>query len=121
MSIYNTDDISSVQVFRITIFREPDKWSPEFIDFVSQCLVKIPTERATAEFLLTHEFIGKTLINLLYYKQIIKCTDAGVLIWVMQPESEKKDRGCCVNYTLIHSLKCSKNDIFLLNTDNQGQ
>ncbi|XP_026319913.1 serine/threonine-protein kinase 3 isoform X2 [Hyposmocoma kahamanoa] len=39
-------------------FREPDQWSPEFIDFVSQCLIKIPEERATAEFLLTHEFIG---------------------------------------------------------------
>ncbi|CAB3239467.1 unnamed protein product [Arctia plantaginis] len=39
-------------------FREPDQWSPEFIDFVSQCLVKNPSERATAEFLLTHEFIG---------------------------------------------------------------
>ncbi|XP_049875946.1 serine/threonine-protein kinase 4 isoform X2 [Pectinophora gossypiella] len=39
-------------------FREPDQWSPEFIDFVSQCLVKIPDERATAEFLLAHEFIG---------------------------------------------------------------
>ncbi|XP_050680571.1 serine/threonine-protein kinase 4 isoform X2 [Leptidea sinapis] len=39
-------------------FREPDKWSPEFIDFVSQCLIKTPEERATAEFLLTHDFIG---------------------------------------------------------------
>ncbi|CAH0694893.1 unnamed protein product [Spodoptera exigua] len=39
-------------------FREPDQWSPEFIDFVSQCLVKNPEERATAEYLLTHEFIG---------------------------------------------------------------
>ncbi|CAF4949778.1 serine/threonine-protein kinase 3 isoform X2 [Pieris napi] len=39
-------------------FREPDKWSPEFIDFVSQCLIKNPEDRATAEFLLTHEFIG---------------------------------------------------------------
>ncbi|XP_026737705.1 serine/threonine-protein kinase 4 isoform X2 [Trichoplusia ni] len=39
-------------------FREPDQWSPEFIDFVSQCLVKNPDERATAEYLLTHEFIG---------------------------------------------------------------
>ncbi|XP_045455925.1 serine/threonine-protein kinase 4 [Melitaea cinxia] len=39
-------------------FRAPDKWSPEFIDFVSQCLVKNPAERATAEFLLRHEFIG---------------------------------------------------------------
>ncbi|XP_068626561.1 serine/threonine-protein kinase 4 isoform X2 [Battus philenor] len=39
-------------------FREPDQWSSEFIDFVSQCLVKNPQERATAEFLLNHEFIG---------------------------------------------------------------
>ncbi|RVE41080.1 hypothetical protein evm_014267 [Chilo suppressalis] len=39
-------------------FREPDQWSSEFIDFVSQCLIKNPEERATAEFLLNHEFIG---------------------------------------------------------------
>ncbi|XP_050440383.1 serine/threonine-protein kinase 3 [Adelges cooleyi] len=39
-------------------FREPDKWSPEFIDFVSQCLVKNPEERATASKMLEHEFIG---------------------------------------------------------------
>ncbi|XP_063357845.1 serine/threonine-protein kinase hippo [Cydia amplana] len=39
-------------------FREPDQWSPEFIDFVTQCLIKNPEERATAEYLLTHEFIG---------------------------------------------------------------
>ena len=29
-------------------FRNPDKWSPEFIDFVSKCLVKNPEQRATA-------------------------------------------------------------------------
>lgn len=39
-------------------FREPDQWSSEFIDFVSQCLIKNPDERATAAFLLNHEFIG---------------------------------------------------------------
>lgn len=39
-------------------FREPDQWSPEFIDFVSRCLVKNPEERATASELLQHEFIG---------------------------------------------------------------
>ncbi|KAK9723153.1 Protein kinase domain [Popillia japonica] len=39
-------------------FREPDKWSPEFIDFVSVCLVKSPEERATASDLLNHVFIG---------------------------------------------------------------
>ncbi|XP_063219954.1 serine/threonine-protein kinase hippo-like isoform X2 [Bacillus rossius redtenbacheri] len=39
-------------------FQEPDQWSPEFIDFVSRCLVKNPEERATASDLLHHEFIG---------------------------------------------------------------
>ena len=38
-------------------FNEPDKWSSEFIDFVSQCLVKNPQKRATASELLKDEFI----------------------------------------------------------------
>lgn len=38
-------------------FREPDQWSPEFIDFVSRCLVKNPEERAQATELLQHDFI----------------------------------------------------------------
>ncbi|CAD5115083.1 DgyrCDS4096 [Dimorphilus gyrociliatus] len=38
-------------------FREPDKWSQEFIDFVLKCLVKRPEDRATANELLEHEFI----------------------------------------------------------------
>jgi serine/threonine protein kinase len=33
-------------------FRNPDKWSPEFIDFVSKCLVKNPEQRITAQELL---------------------------------------------------------------------
>lgn len=48
-------------------FREPDKWSAEFIDFVSVCLVKNPEERATATDLLNHIFIGNaknpTILN----------------------------------------------------------
>ncbi|KAL8591778.1 Serine/threonine-protein kinase 3 [Nucella lapillus] len=38
-------------------FRQPDKWSSEFIDFVSKCLVKNPENRATADELLEHEYI----------------------------------------------------------------
>ncbi|CAG0883724.1 unnamed protein product [Darwinula stevensoni] len=38
-------------------FRQPDQWSPEFIDFVTGCLVKNPEQRATATSLLSHDFI----------------------------------------------------------------
>lgn len=38
-------------------FAEPDKWSAEFNDFVNQCLVKDPAERASAIDLLEHPFI----------------------------------------------------------------
>ncbi|KAL7010680.1 hypothetical protein ACKWTF_009192 [Chironomus riparius] len=44
-------------------FREPDRWSSEFIDFVSLCLVKNPEERATATDLLQHEFIRNAKPN----------------------------------------------------------
>ncbi|XP_053208624.1 serine/threonine-protein kinase 3-like [Panonychus citri] len=42
-------------------FRDPDRWSTEFIDFVSRCLVKNPEHRASASSLLQHEFINKAL------------------------------------------------------------
>ncbi|XP_005108820.1 serine/threonine-protein kinase 3 isoform X2 [Aplysia californica] len=38
-------------------FRKPDKWSAEFIDFVSKCLMKNPEHRTTAAQLLQHNFI----------------------------------------------------------------
>ena len=38
-------------------FREPKKFSPAFIDFVTKCLVKNPAQRASASELLQHEFI----------------------------------------------------------------
>ncbi|KAM7421867.1 hypothetical protein PAMA_010093 [Pampus argenteus] len=41
-------------------FRNPDLWSPAFKDFVSQCLVKNPENRATATQLLLHPFIKST-------------------------------------------------------------
>ena len=42
-------------------FRNPDRWSSEFIDFVSRCLVKNPEHRASASSLLKHEFITRAL------------------------------------------------------------
>uniref|UniRef100_A0A7N6BNQ8 non-specific serine/threonine protein kinase n=1 Tax=Anabas testudineus TaxID=64144 RepID=A0A7N6BNQ8_ANATE len=44
-------------------FRNPDLWSPAFQDFVSQCLVKNPENRATATQLLQHPFIKSAKPN----------------------------------------------------------
>uniref|UniRef100_A0A8D0GG29 Serine/threonine-protein kinase 3 n=1 Tax=Sphenodon punctatus TaxID=8508 RepID=A0A8D0GG29_SPHPU len=38
-------------------FRKPELWSDEFTDFVKQCLVKSPEQRATATQLLQHPFV----------------------------------------------------------------
>ena len=39
-------------------FRDSELWSPQFIDFVSRCLVKSPESRATASELLHSDYIG---------------------------------------------------------------
>ncbi len=36
---------------------KPEKWSPAFVAFVSQCLVKDPSHRATCSELLEHEWV----------------------------------------------------------------
>jgi serine/threonine kinase 3 len=38
-------------------FSKPDLWSPQFIDFVTCCLVKNQENRANVAQLLQHEFI----------------------------------------------------------------
>ncbi|RWS24092.1 serine/threonine-protein kinase 3-like protein, partial [Leptotrombidium deliense] len=52
-------------------FRDPDRWSPEFIDFVSRCLVKNPEHRASANKLLQHEFITRSP-NVMILQQMIQ-------------------------------------------------
>lgn len=49
-------------------FRNPDLWSADFQDFVSQCLVKNPENRATATQLL-QVILCKTLLLSLFYNQ----------------------------------------------------
>lgn len=56
-------------------FREPDRWSPEFIDFVSLCLVKNPEERATATDLLQHEFIKNARPNSILSEMIAEAKE----------------------------------------------
>jgi serine/threonine kinase 3 len=56
-------------------FREPDRWSPEFIDFVSLCLVKNPEERASATDLLKHEFIRNAKPNSILSQMIAEAKE----------------------------------------------
>ena len=42
---------------------EPDQWSPDFRDFLYQCLTKTPEERPTAKSLLNHAFISSAQAN----------------------------------------------------------
>ncbi len=44
--------------------KEPDKWSPEFNDFVEQCLTMDAEQRPSAEQLLKHPFLKKAADHL---------------------------------------------------------
>lgn len=44
--------------------KEPSKWSKEFVDFISKCLVKEPNDRYSAQQLLEHPFIASTVNRL---------------------------------------------------------
>lgn len=56
-------------------FREIDRWLPEFIDFVSLCLVKNPEERATATNLLQHEFVKNAKPNSILTQMIAEAKE----------------------------------------------
>lgn len=66
-------------------FRDPDQWSPEFIDFVSRCLVKNPEERATASELLQHIFISNARPVTMLQQMIAEARD------IQENESFRKD------------------------------
>lgn len=67
-------------------FRDPDRWSPEFIDFVSRCLVKNPEERATASDLLQHVFISNAKPVAILQQMIAEARD------IQEDEAYRKDR-----------------------------
>lgn len=56
-------------------FREIDRWSPEFIEFVSLCLVKNPEERATATDLLQNEFVKNAKPNSILTQMIAEAKE----------------------------------------------
>ncbi|KAH7971745.1 hypothetical protein HPB52_002402 [Rhipicephalus sanguineus] len=63
-----------------------NRWSPEFIDFVSRCLVKNPEERATASDLLQHIFISNAKPVAILQQMIVEARD------IQEDEAFRKDR-----------------------------
>lgn len=106
-------------------FRELDKWSSEFIDFVSLCLVKNPEERATATDLLQHEFIGSSKSPSILSQMITETYQ------IRENQSYKNLNNCNertlvsdVNYTLVPIYQSgtfielqSELDTMVINTD----
>ncbi|XP_023125820.1 serine/threonine-protein kinase 4-like [Amphiprion ocellaris] len=70
-------------------FRNPDLWSPPFQDFVSQCLVKNPENRATATQLLQHPFIKSAKPSSILRALI---TDAMEIKLKRQEEAEQREQ-----------------------------
>lgn len=56
-------------------FRDPVKWSDDFIDFVSKCLVKSPNQRASATTLLQHKFIKNAKAHTVLKEMIQEAMD----------------------------------------------
>jgi len=54
-----------------------DKFSPEFCDFITSCLIKDPSVRPNPDVLLNHPFIQKHVKNLFNLASYVKSLDAG--------------------------------------------
>ncbi|CAK6974482.1 serine/threonine-protein kinase 4-like [Scomber scombrus] len=70
-------------------FRNPDLWSGPFIEFVKQCLVKNPENRATATQLLQHPFIKAAKPNTVLRALI---TDAMEIKLKREAEEEQREQ-----------------------------
>ncbi|KAM4582047.1 serine/threonine-protein kinase 4-like [Fundulus diaphanus] len=70
-------------------FRNPDQWSPDFVDFVKKCLVKNPENRATATQLLLHPFIKSAKPNSILRALI---QDAMEIKLKRQEEAEQREQ-----------------------------
>nr|XP_023013766.1 serine/threonine-protein kinase hippo-like [Leptinotarsa decemlineata] len=84
-------------------FREPDRWSNEFTDFVSICLVKNPEERATATDLLSHPFLGNSKTPSILISMIQEAHD-------IRENQTYKNVNCVANIQELHKNITEESD-----------
>uniref|UniRef100_A0A3Q4GK23 non-specific serine/threonine protein kinase n=1 Tax=Neolamprologus brichardi TaxID=32507 RepID=A0A3Q4GK23_NEOBR len=97
-------------------FRNPDLWSPGFRDFVSQCLVKNPENRATATQLLQHPFIKSAKPNSILRALI---TDA-MEIKLKRQEEEQREQDADDDENSVQTQPLNINRIAFTDASSRG-
>ncbi|TKR83052.1 hypothetical protein L596_016705 [Steinernema carpocapsae] len=83
-------------------FKNPEDWSPEFVAFISDCLVKEPEQRRTADHLLELDFItGAPGPDVL--QDMIKDSQEIAASFLLSQEDEANDGTMVHNGTLVVS------------------
>ncbi|KAK7915736.1 hypothetical protein WMY93_011497 [Mugilogobius chulae] len=97
-------------------FRNPDLWSSSFQDFVKQCLVKNPENRATATQLLQHPFIKSAKPNSILRALI---TDAMEIKLKRQEEAEQREQDADDDDNSLHTWTVEELRLRLASLDPQ--
>ena len=94
------DKLSTQAIFMIPTkppptLKEPQRWSNEFSDFISKCLVKNPEERPSASSLLQHKFIpnGKN-ISVAVLKELVVYSLS--VLEAQEANENGSDVSCCI-------------------------
>lgn len=80
---------------------QPSRWSKPFNDFISQCLVKDPNQRPTADELLKHPFVSSSNVSCKPLRDLILEYKAEVVEEVVVDEEELlQEVGICYFFVL---------------------
>ena len=80
--------------------KEADKFSNEFSDFISRCLVKSPEERPSATYLLSHRFIKNTK-SITVVKSLVQLSLAKLEEEEDNEEADEEDEFVTASNTMI--------------------